>query len=222
MKRLVFVVLGLGLTGCASIQKPIPNDPNFAPVLPEAQTTPVLISGSLFSNYSQNLYSDIKAHRVGDIITVNLSEATSASKTAKTEIEKTTDVSLLEPTLFGSQLSINGKGLGAAINSANEFAGEADADQSNSLKGSISVHVVEVLPNGNLRVRGEKWITLNTGDEFIRLSGLIRAEDISPTNAISSTRIANARIEYSGTGSFADSQEQGWLAKMFNSSYWPF
>lgn len=226
MKPLVLTascLFSLVLAGCGVTQKPIPDDPNFAPVLPEMQTNPVLTSGSLFdSEYSQNLYSDIKAHRVGDIITVELAESTTAKKKAKTELDKSTDVKLATPTILGKPASFNGNALNATISSANAFAGESDADQSNSLTGSISVHVVQVMANGNLMVRGEKWITLNNGDEFIRLSGVVRPEDISPENSIPSMRVANARIQYSGTGAFADVQQQGWFSRFFSNPLWPF
>lgn len=223
MKRLLFIGLTLSLTGCGLTEKPIPDDPNYAPVLPEMQTTPVITSGSLYeAGYSQNLYSDNTAHRVGDIITVELTESTTAKKKAKTEIDKDSSVGLSTPVLMGSPMTINGNPLSATVNMGNAFAGESDADQSNSLTGSISVHVVQVMANGNLMVRGEKWITLNNGDEFIRLSGMIRSEDISPENSISSTRVANARIQYSGTGAFADAQSQGWFSRFFNNPLWPF
>jgi hypothetical protein len=83
---------------------------------------------------------------------------------------------------------------------ASAFAGEASSNQSNSLSGSIAVQVSRVLPNGNLVVQGEKWIELNQGDEYIRLRGIIRPEDVSPTNTIPSTLVADARISYGGTG----------------------
>lgn len=223
MKQLFLLGL-ITLAGCsASTQKPIPDDPYYAPVLPEMKPNEVIRSGSLFQDsYAQNLYSDIKAHRVGDIITVELSESTSAKKSAKNEIDKDSEVGLSTPILMGSPLTVNGNEVNASIAMENSFSGESDADQSNSLTGAISVHVVQVMANGNLVVRGEKWMTLNQGDEFIRLSGIIRPEDISPENSISSTRVANARIQYSGTGKFADAQEQGWLSAFFNSPLMPF
>ena len=221
MKRLLIVTFML--SGCGMTQPIIPNDPNYAPVVPEIQTTPVLTSGSLFqSDYAQNLYSDIKAHRVGDIITVQLAEATTAKKKAKTELDKQSNVALQTPILLGSPMTYHGNPINANVNMANAFAGESDEDQSNSLTGSISVHVVQVMANGDLQVRGEKWITLNNGDEYIRLSGVIRPEDISPQNSIPSTRVANARIQYAGTGAFADVQQQGWLSRFFNNPLWPF
>jgi len=84
------------------------------------------------------------------------------------------------------------------------------------------VTVVEVLANGNLVVQGEKWININQGEEYIRLRGIVRPSDISPDNTIASVRVANAQIQYSGDGSLADANEQGWLAKFFNSPWMPF
>jgi flagellar L-ring protein precursor FlgH len=103
-----------------------------------------------------------------------------------------------------------------------ELKGEAGSDQSNSLSGSIAVTIAEILPNGLMMVRGEKWMTLNRGEEFIRIQGLIRPEDVQPDNTILSTRLADARITYSGTGDLANANKQGWGARFFNSEYWPF
>jgi flagellar L-ring protein precursor FlgH len=79
-----------------------------------------------------------------------------------------------------------------------------------------------VLPNGNLVIRGEKWLTLNTGEEFIRLEGIVRSKDVSADNMVMSNRIANARIQYSGKGALADAQEAGWLSQFFLSPLNPF
>jgi flagellar L-ring protein precursor FlgH len=100
------------------------------------------------------------------------------------------------------------------------FEGSAKSDQSNSLRGSISVTVAEVLPNGILRIRGEKWLKLNQGDEYIRLTGLVRPEDIGTDNTIPSSKVADARIAYGGTGEFDDANRMGWLSRFFNSEWW--
>ncbi|MGB5325344.1 MAG: flagellar basal body L-ring protein FlgH, partial [Pseudomonadales bacterium] len=102
------------------------------------------------------------------------------------------------------------------------FDGSGEADQQNSLSGNIAVTVSGVLPNGLLVIRGEKWMTLTTGQEFIRLKGLIRPDDISSSNTVPSTKVADARITYSGTGELADASRQGWGSRFFNSRYWPF
>ena len=206
---LVFTCVAL-FSGCASTSpdRVEANDPSFAPVIPDMPREQIVEDGGLFRpRMANSLYSDVTARRVGDIITVTLSENTNATKSAGTTTSKETGVDVQPITGLG----------GNALN-----IGNPSIQQSNSLNGSISVTVVDVLANQNLVIRGEKWLTLNHGDEYIRLTGIIRASDISPENEILSTRIANARIQYSGTGSFARSQEKGWLTKFFSSQWWPF
>ncbi|MBL4765345.1 MAG: flagellar basal body L-ring protein FlgH [Colwellia sp.] len=230
MKSKLFCVLVLVLisqiSACSNtveLSKALPNDPDFAPILPEVEEDSLVPTGSLFKeNYVNNIYSDSKAHRIGDIISVILSESTQAKKNAKTELKKENNMAL-DPIigLGGAPVTINGKAAQFGFNQSTKFKGDSKVDQGNSLSGDISVHVLRVLPNGNLMIRGEKWLTLNNGDEYIRLTGVIRAKDINSNNTILSTKIANARIQYAGTGSFADMNEQGWLTKFFNSSWWP-
>lgn len=224
ISRLVLVGALAVLSGCASTErKALPNDPEFAPIMPEEQAENIVPTGSLFqTNYVNNIYSDAKAHRIGDIISVVLSERTQAQKSATNELTKDNTLTLNPITGFGNQ-SINFKGdaIQFGLTQNSDFSGESEADQSNSLTGYISVNVLRVLPNGNLMIRGEKWMTLNTGDEYIRLTGTIRPQDISSDNTIMSNKIANARIQYSGTGAFAEVQNQGWLSRFFNGSWWP-
>lgn len=223
---ILMVILVSQISACSNtveLSKALPNDPDFAPILPEQEEDAIIPTGSLFKeNYVNNIYSDSKAHRIGDIISVILSESTQANKNAKTELSKDNKASLDPITgLAGTPATIGGKSIQFGLSQSTEFKGDAKADQGNSLSGDISVHVLRVLPNGNLMIRGEKWITLNNGDEYIRLTGVIRAKDINSNNTILSTKIANARIQYAGTGSFADTNEQGWLTKFFNSGWWP-
>ena len=131
-------------------------------------------------------------------------------------------MSIGNPTLLGNTVGFKGLDLGVSVSGNRGFDGSADANQSNSLTGSITVTVAEVLPNGILAVRGEKWITLNQGDELIRISGLVRADDIGPDNTVLSTRVADARITYSGNGAFANASQPGWLNQFFLSPLWPF
>lgn len=223
----LFAVLFISqISACSNtveLSKALPNDPDFAPILPEKEETAIVPTGSLFKrSYVNNIYSDSKAHRIGDIISVILAESTQANKNAKTELKKENNTTLDPITGFaGSPVTVNGQAIQFGINQNTKFKGDSKADQGNSLSGNISVHVLKVLPNGNLMIRGEKWITLNNGDEYIRLTGVIRSKDINSNNTILSNKIANARIQYAGTGSFADMNEQGWLTKFFNSSWWP-
>ncbi|MBC3766787.1 flagellar basal body L-ring protein FlgH [Neptunicella marina] len=226
MKYWLIVLTGILVTGCQStpVRETLPNDPFYAPVIPDMPEHKIADDGSLFQpDLANSLYSDVKARRVGDIITVVLSESTSASKSATTGLAKTTTADVQPITgLGGNPLNIGPESIQLGVNAGNTFNGDAQANQNNSLSGNISVTVVRVLSNQNLVVRGEKWLTLNNGDEYIRLTGIVRSADISPQNEVESTKIANARIQYSGTGNFANAQTQGWLSRFFTSDWWPF
>jgi len=215
----------LVLVGCMGNEKPTPGDPYYAPTISASQALPQRTDGSLYQDsYGLSLFGDRKAHFIGDIITITLSENTASKKSSNVSVKKD-DSAVFNSgagTLLGTNPSAKGLNFGTNIAQNRKFGGNSGADQSNSLTGNITVTVAEILPNGNLVVRGEKWMTLNSGDEFIRISGIVRPDDVATDNTVLSTRLANAKISYSGTGSLADSQKMGWLAKFFNSSLWPF
>ena len=215
----------LVLLGAGCAQLPLeeqPGDPQFAP-LAAAQPTPDFRSqGAVqYASFASSLFSDRRAMQVGDIITVHLSERTQASKDADNSITKDQTIDVGTGTIMGNTMPIGDVDLTTNLDATRDFEGKAKASQNNSLSGSISVTVTEVLPNGLLRVRGEKWLQLNRGSEYIRLSGMVRQQDISPDNSVASTKLADARISYSGTGEFAQSNNMGWLAKIFNHGWWP-
>lgn len=218
--RLLVIALGvLSLTGC--INKTVkPDDPYYAPIATQRLQPPKPVTGGIYSAASsRDLYGSGGATQIGDIISILLNESTSATKNAKTTADKTSSTILSAPTIFGTQygnLSTNISGPTTA------FEGEGTSDISNSLNGSIAVTVHEVLPNGVLVVRGEKWLKLNQGDEYIQLSGLVRPQDIAADNTVSSEKLADARISYSGTGAVANTNVMGWLSKFFVSSLMPF
>ncbi|MEQ8517074.1 MAG: flagellar basal body L-ring protein FlgH [Chromatocurvus sp.] len=218
------VLAALLLQGCGGIHNK--SHPAYAPIepidyslLPDEPTT-----GGLFHAVTHtSLFSDVRAHRVGDIVSVLLVESTDATKSSDTELDKSNNVDITSPTIFGQPVTYNDRyNLGVNMESASSFGGEAASSQSNSLQGSIAVQVARVLPNGNLVVQGEKWIQINQGDEYIRLSGIIRPEDLSPVNSIPSTRVANARISYGGTGIANETNKPGWLTRFFMSPLVPF
>lgn len=220
------------MIGCAHQHVPTPDDPSFAPVIPDIAAEPKACDGSAYvDGYGLSLYQDMKAYRVGDILTVKLEEQTKASKDAKTKYKKEYNLNMASPTIFGNANvrakiakmlpfvnSETSATLNNILNSTSEFKGSGDSGQNNSLSGDITVTISQVLPNKNLVIRGEKWLTLNQGSEYIRLSGIVRPQDIGPNNQVVSTRIANARITYSGTGPVADGTKPGWLARFFNSA----
>jgi flagellar L-ring protein precursor FlgH len=152
-----------------------------------------------------------------------LLERTQAKKADDLRTKKDTNMEVTAPSMYtlGAKV-LTGNDINANLRANREFDGEAKADQSNSLSGNISVTVVDVLPNGNLSVRGEKRVTLNQGDEFIRLSGIVRPVDINSANIITSDKVADVTIMYVGEGAMADASKMGWLARILNSPWFPF
>jgi flagellar L-ring protein precursor FlgH len=239
MNRLIIIsalIAPLALSGCMA-PAPKPDDPYYAPVMPRTPLPTEQNNGSIYqAGFDNGLFGDRKAYRVGDIITITLNERTQASKNTSSQINKNSSAELGVPNLFGMAVapknplaSIGALGmtndnlsLEAEFETARSADGSGQAGQSNSLTGSITVSVAEVMPNGILLVRGEKWMTLNTGNELVRIAGLVRADDIATDNTVSSTRIADARITYSGTGAFADATQPGWMSRFFLSPMWPF
>jgi flagellar L-ring protein precursor FlgH len=152
-----------------------------------------------------------------------LVERTNASKESSTSTAKGSSVDTGLPVFAGRPITSNGTAiLNSEFGSDSSFDGQADSSQSNRLDGSITVTVAERLPNGNLLVRGEKLITINQGEEFIRVQGIVRPVDIGPQNTVASTKVADAKITYSGKGTLADTNRPGWLSRFFNSPWFPF
>lgn len=221
MNRLSLIMPAVALAmlaGCASTPNPADTVPP-VPQVTRAQPT----AGAIFApGQGLALFTDRRATQVGDVITVLLSEQTNAQKQATASTGKNSAISIGAPSLFGGAVTANGlEFLAAEVDADRSFAGSGNASQSNSLTGSLSVVVTEALPNGLLVIMGEKRVRLNQGDEILKISGLVRPEDIQPDNTIASTRVANASISYSGKGALADANAKGWLARFFDSRWWP-
>lgn len=207
--------LALLLSGCAALTPP----PDTAFDLPPPPPAPARGSGGgvFVAGSSGALVADSRAQRVGDVLTVVLEETTQASKKSGTSLDKKSSAAV-EPTVIGSKV-FNTK---VGIDAQRDFNGAASSSQQNSLSGAITVVVQQVLPGGLLLVRGEKQLTLNQGEEFLRLAGYVRVADIDSDNRVSSLRIANARIAYSGRGALSDANAPGWLTRFFTSPWMPF
>lgn len=189
---------------------------------PAAQQTPDYgpVDGSIYRQVTaRSLFEDRKARRVGDLVTVILVENMNARKSASTSTQKESSLDMPDPYLLGADAP---NFLSNQLDSSRGFKGSGNSAQSNSLSGTVTARVVEVLPDGALRIQGDKQVRLNQGEEQIRISGLVRPEDISSANTVSSTRIGDARITYAGTGTLADANSMGWLSRFFNSALWPF
>ncbi|MGI9280213.1 MAG: flagellar basal body L-ring protein FlgH [Endozoicomonas sp.] len=196
--------------------------------IPELAPVAEGISGSLYrANYPVQIFSDRRAYRVGDILTINIAgDNFDIKKDSNTTLDKNGSIAFNDPTIFGKTgASILGSGRSLAFNASptRQSYGNTNLKRASKLtEGQIAVQVVQVLPNGALRVQGEKWLQLNNEAEFVRVSGMLRPEDISTNNEVASTKLAQARITYSGVGSDADVHEPGWGTKIINSPWFPF
>ncbi|MEJ7926893.1 flagellar basal body L-ring protein FlgH [Sphingobium sp. AN641] len=188
----------------------------YAPTIVAPPAAPPAANGSIFQvamGYTP-LTSGARAGAVGDIITIVLVERTQASKTNSADTSRNGNIGLTPPTT--GILSKLFSASDVAMGGQNGFQGKGNATQSNALSGEITVTVAQVFPNGTMLIKGEKALTLNRGDEFIQISGLVRQADISPDNRIASTRVADAKIIYTGKGEIARASRQGWLQRFFS------
>jgi flagellar L-ring protein precursor FlgH len=210
------------LSGCSTLSH---NEHKVDPVKPRALPPPVArTDGAIYqAGQEMALFADLKARRVGDVLTIVLNEATTASKNAETKTSKTTAISDTGPTIFGKSILTKGVPiLDTTLSGSHAFDGVGTASQGNSFVGSLTVTVTEVESNGNLVVVGDKNLKLNQGDEFIHISGVVRPADVATNNTVTSDKIADAHISYSGKGVIANANQMGWLTRFFNSVFSPF
>jgi flagellar L-ring protein precursor FlgH len=199
------------------------HKPDAKTPLPLTPPTPRTEGAIYQAGQQMELFADLKARRVGDVLTITLNESTAASKNAITKTAKTTSAVTTGPTLFGKSITTNGVPIfNTTLNGADSFDGEGQSSQSNSLAGALTVTVVDVQANGNLVVQGDKTLHLNQGDEFVHITGTLRPADIATNNTVTSDKLADANIRYSGKGVVDSSNRVGWLARFFNSPFAPF
>ena len=207
---LLLAVLG----GCAYIPRQnIVTGPTSSP--PQPPPVPVA-NGSIYqANYVRPLFEDRRPRGIGDILTVVLNERVNAAKNSSASASRDASGSLTvkaAPALTGGLV---GAGQDMDMSGKNDFGGKGAAAANNSVTGTISVTVRDVLPNGNLSIIGERQIGINQGTEYIRLSGIVNPRFITAQNTIQSTQIADARIEYYGDGFIDEAQRMGWLQRFF-------
>ena len=157
------------------------------------------------------LYEGWRAKRVGDPLTITLVERTLASKSSSSKLASDGSAAFIPPTSGPLSFDPNSSKVGGNRG----FNGQGTADQSNTLSGELSVTVAEVYPNGTMLVQGAKRVTLNRGDEFVQIKGIVRMADVDADNRVLSTRVADAQIAYTGKGDVARSSRQGWLSRFF-------
>ncbi len=182
------------------------------PVVPVAPPPPA--NGAIFqtSGGYAALYEGARARNVGDLLTIVLVERTAASKSSTSKLDSGGGFGLVPPST--GALSLFSK-TDASVSGSRNFDGTGTAGQANSLSGEVSVTIAQVLPNGTMLVQGQKRVTLNRGDEFVQIKGLVRPADIDRDNRVLSTRVADAQISYTGKGDVARAGRQGWLSRFF-------
>ncbi len=220
MRKFLIACAALPAAACTILEPPVPPPDPAVYAAPAAAPLP----GAIFASGSEvALFEDLRARRIGDLVTIALRESTSATKSASTKTSKDSGIDIPGPTLLGRPVTANGTPiLETSIEAEREFDGAGSSSQSNRLTGNITAVVVARLPNGNLVLRGEKWLRLNQGDEYVQVTGVVRPMDIGTDNVVGSDRVADARISYGGRGVVANSNKPGWLDRFFNSPVMPF
>ena len=225
MRSLLAIVAVFLLGGCVVTKT--------SAVLPEVKvarpmkSTVVAAPGSLWNSGSDGMVTDLKARRLGDILTVAIYEKASASKQATTSTSRNSSAATGLDKLFGLENMI-GK-IHSSIDPTslldtsyeNDFKGIGSTTRKEDLAATLTTRVVEVMPNGNLKIAGSKTVTVNREEQLINMTGEVRPADISPGNIIDSMYVLDARIVYTGEGVISDKQGQGWLVRMLD-DVWPF
>ena len=214
------------LSGCAGRAGNIDLS-EVAPIAPVMQEPlPPQTAGSLWTESRGGMFADNKGRTVGDIVTVVIIENASASKEATTETDRSSSMSAGITNLFGLERNIGSMtGLDPSslvgAKATNDFSGGGKTERKENLVATLTTQIIEVLPNGNLRIDGNKTVTVNNEMQIVKLSGIVRPADVSPRNIVDSKNILNARIAYVGEGVISDKQQQGWLVQALD-QVWPF
>lgn len=212
---LILILAALSISACTTVPPTNVHQPMTARPAPRQET--LSTTGSIYqAGVSRTLFEDRRARYVGDTMTIGIAENTTAATKSNTNASRASSITASVPTVVG----LPGKslqGLDLSASSANSLAGKGDAAANNVFTGTITVTVIEVLPNGNLLVSGEKQVSIGAGTEYIRLSGVVNPYFINAANTISSAQVADARIEYKESGVISEAQVMGWLARFFMS-----
>lgn len=220
----LLVLVVLMSTGC--VRSPLFKkkvDP-YAPNKPEPVEINQRYNGSIYQEgMIVGMFDNRTAKQKGDILTIELKETASAGAQSNTTTKKENSVDLPSPTVAGDKVTKDGKEvLSNQFDGGRDFSGSGNTAQSHNLSGMITVTVAEVLPNRNLIVSGQKLLNLNQASEYIRITGIVRPEDIKPNNTVLSNRLANAQITYGDSGTMSSANTMGPLGKFFNSAAYPY
>ena len=223
--RLAALALPVLLAGCVAAGDVRPYPP-MAAIQPVVAAPAHASPGAIYQAGGASglsLFADKRARDVGDLLTIQLVENTTAQTNASTQVAKDSSIAIGAPNVFGGPVTVNGRDvLSASASGSRDFDASGRSAQINRLQGSVTVTVVQRLPNGNLVVEGSKQIRLNQGDELVQVQGIVRPADIAPDNSVLSSRVGDARIVYGGRGAIAQSNAMGWLGRFFHSRLYPY
>lgn len=212
MKRLLLLAIVVS-AGCTSVPPTNVHQPMTARPAPRFEMPGG--NGAIYqAGAGRPLFEDRRARYVGDTITVNITESTTASAKSNNKVDQSNAQKASVTALSG----LPGKGLlglDLGANSSTAFSGKGEAANNNAFTGNITVTVIDVMPNGNLLVSGEKQLAIGREQEFVRISGVINPSFVDAFNTVPSSKIADARIEYKSAGQISEGQVMGWLARFF-------
>lgn len=212
------------LTGCSAKHQEVTatTEPLEEPVVANPKPRS---PGTLWNGDEGNWLADVKARRIGDIVTVIIKEKASASKVATTDTERSSSISAGISSLFGLERTATNNNLTPSslidATSDNSFSGSGKTTRAEDLVATLTTQVIEVYPNGNMKIRGGKSVTVNNENQIIYLTGIVRLYDVMADNTVDSGNILNAQISYTGKGALSDKQKPGWLMRIFDNT-WPF
>jgi flagellar L-ring protein FlgH len=210
---LLMGIAAVTMAGCASTT---PGTAVHQPmsVRPESKDFAAPGNGAIFNTASSRpLFEDRRARFVGDTLTINIVEKTQASKKSDTKAERSQSYDLSVPSVVNLPLK-GAQGMTLGVESGNKFGGTGSNTSSNDFVSTITVTVIDVYPNGNLLVSGEKQLGLKDGEEFIRFSGVVNPNTITGANTVQSTQVADARMEFKANGFVDSTNSMGWLSRI--------
>ncbi len=226
MNRRWIPLFFLLLASCAHRQPEVVKVPE--PLEPAVVKEPAPQSpGTIWTGDQGNWLADLKAHHVGDIVTVIIKEKASATKEASTETGRDTSMTAGIPTLFGYEKVFEENNPRLKMSElvkadfTNKFKGSGKITRKEDLVATLTTQVIKVYPNGNMKIRGGKSVIVNNENQIIYLTGIVRAHDVTADNTVDSGNILNAQIAYTGKGAISDNQKPGWLMRILD-NVWPF
>ncbi|MEN8189411.1 MAG: flagellar basal body L-ring protein FlgH [Thermodesulfobacteriota bacterium] len=227
MKKTLILITALLLCSCAKDESLIVDIPQPLEEI-KTQRDKMPTKGSLWPGEQHSLFADHKARTIGDIVTITIAETASASKEASTDTARTSSMQAGVPHLFGienSSIVTHNPKMDISnlveANFTNSFQGSGKTVRKEDLAASLTTQVVDVYPNGNLKLRGGKEVQVNSEVQVIYLTGIVRPVDILANNTVDSKHVLNARISYTGKGAITDKQKAGWLMRVLD-NVWPF